>query len=206
MIIIVETNFIVEVVIDQDQSSACEEIFRLSSPPGNVHLVIPAFSFAEAGMMIERRRGERKILVSELAGRAKNPRGSRVHARYANALEELRSELLRVNELEDQRFFDFSDWIDRVGSIALTDKMISEAIVFRQAGVMTKFPDAIVLASVLGYLDDDALKGQKICFVTPDNEFANPRIVTLLRGHGCSLVRSFADAVAWVQKYSSPSN
>jgi|ERR1051325_3585430 hypothetical protein len=205
MIVIVETTFIIEVVIDQDESPACEEILRLTGPSGHAHLVVPAFSLAEAGMMLERRQGERKTLIRDLTGRARNPRGSKVHARYSKALDELRSELLRVNEAEDKRFLDFT-WsqIGRVETIPLTDDMTYDAINFRQAGVIAKLPDAIILASILGYIDS-APKNEKICFVTPDRAFANPRITTLLR-HKCSFLGSFKAAAGWIQKYSSPSN
>src|SRR5438046_2344695 len=105
-------------------------------------------------MMLERRQGERKKLISDLAERAKNPRGSKVHAKYAIALEELRSELLRINDIEDQRFVNLSwDQIDAAEIVALTKNMADEAIALRQTGFMKKLPDAIVYTSVLGYLE-----------------------------------------------------
>jgi hypothetical protein len=206
MIVIVETNFIVEIVVEQDESAACAEILKLSNPSGNGHLVMPAFCLAEAGMMLERRQGERRSLISDLAGRAKNPRGSKVHARYTAALERLRSELLRVNEVEDQRFLDFTwNQIDQVEVTELTEKITNEAIVFRQTGIAKKLPDAIVLTSILAYLDRADRRMPK-CFVTPDKAFADRKILAMLRQRDCNLLRSFTDAVGWIQKYSRPSN
>jgi hypothetical protein len=198
MIVIVETTFIVEFVIQQDQSTACEEILRLTAAGDPVRLVVPAFSIAEAGMMLERRRGERRDFIkSPLARQTTDRRESKVLARYRQILRELNGELLLAENSEHQRYDDFcANRIRSAATISLTREILNAAFALRTAGTVEKLPDAIVLASVISYLSELPSDSRpRICFVTPDRAFLDP-----LQTYNCTCLRSFSDAVAWIQK------
>jgi uncharacterized protein with PIN domain len=204
MIVILETTFIVEVVLEQDEADACEKI--LSEASDAIRLVLPAFSIAEAGMMLERRRGERRDFIDhELARHSKDVSRSKVLARYSRTLGDLEKELFTAQAAEAHRFSDFCS--RRFETVDLSEQILMDAINFRSMGIMERLPDAIVLGSVLAFLD--AMKfpsSEAICFVTRDAAFGARHVNELLRGFGCKYLGSFNAALGWIQKYNRPSN
>ncbi len=60
MKIYVETNFVMELVLDQEQSGSCEQILALCAQ-GRVQLVLPAYSLAEPHEKLVRNRKQRKF-------------------------------------------------------------------------------------------------------------------------------------------------
>ncbi len=203
MIVIVETTFIVEIVLEQDQSPACEEIIQLAASTQSITLVVPAFSMAEAGMTLERRRGERRSFLRALNAETRNVRRSKVLSNYGQLLTDLKSELVVAENTEDQRYNYFCGSPMRSAkTIALTEQIVRDAVVYRKGGVAQKLPDALVLTSILSYLDAIRSESQPpTCLVTPDKAF-----MEAVHGFNCVPIRSFNDALAWVQRYNRPSS
>jgi len=77
MIIYVESNFILELALEQEQCQSCEEILKICES-GKGSLVIPAFCISEAYQTLRRRAYDRvkfgKLLGDELTllGRTKS--------------------------------------------------------------------------------------------------------------------------------------
>lgn len=63
----VEANFVLEMVFDQEQAGACQEILALSEA-GHLELAIPAISLIEPQQRIRRRTHDRGELRRLLAG------------------------------------------------------------------------------------------------------------------------------------------
>jgi hypothetical protein len=61
----VESNFVLELALLQEQQASCTEILRLSET-GKVRLVIPAYSLAEPYETLVRRHKQRKRMKAEL--------------------------------------------------------------------------------------------------------------------------------------------
>ncbi|HEV7763847.1 MAG TPA: hypothetical protein VGQ76_02480 [Thermoanaerobaculia bacterium] len=108
MIVVVETNFIIELVLQQEQSRACETIVELCSAVNDVQMIVPAFAVAEAGMLLERRTGERrKLIQNDLPRHARELGRSRPLHRVEEILEELRAELGQAELAEASRWLEF---------------------------------------------------------------------------------------------------
>src|SRR5687767_632653 len=108
MIVVVETNFIVELVVQQEQSRACEEIVALCSSAGIARLVTPAFAIAEAGMLLERRKGERrKIIQVDLPRHAHDMGRAKPLGRVEEMFVELADELAQAEIEEASRWLMF---------------------------------------------------------------------------------------------------
>jgi predicted nucleic acid-binding protein len=61
----VESNFVLELALLQEQHTSCEELMRLCEE-GRIQLVIPAYSLAEPYETLTRRHRQRKRMKAEL--------------------------------------------------------------------------------------------------------------------------------------------
>src|SRR6266404_7121600 len=65
MNVYVESNFVLEQALEQEQCESCEELISIATA-GSIHLVVPAFSLAEPHIALMRRGNERSRLTAEL--------------------------------------------------------------------------------------------------------------------------------------------
>ncbi len=205
MIVVVETNFIVELVLQQEQSRACENIVALCTSGSHLRMVIPAFAVAEAGMFLERRKGERRNLVSELPVHARNMGRSKNLRRTTEIVEELRADLVQAELEEASRWLDLRLRLeDEVGIIPLTAATFAETISIQIGREIEQLPDAIVLASLKGFLEEELRESgahMPVLFVSKDNVFGTPAVLKQLDALGCTYVNSFVNAEARIRSH-----
>jgi hypothetical protein len=65
MNVYVESNFVLEQALEQEQCESCQELIGIASA-GSIRLVVPAFSLAEPHIALMRRGNERSRLSAEL--------------------------------------------------------------------------------------------------------------------------------------------
>ncbi|HVR39535.1 MAG TPA: PIN domain-containing protein [Thermoanaerobaculia bacterium] len=197
MIVVVETNFILELVIEQEEAEACQEIFDLCSRR-KAKLVLPAFSIAEAGAVIERRTGSRRAFIKEdLDEQLRDAFRSDVLRRYAQSLSVVKEELRKAESDETHNWTRFRS--KRYTHIELTGALLEEAA-WLETMKGWRMPDAIVLASVRKYLErlrkrDTATPA---LFVSRDKDFL--RAKNELQKLGCRIVVSYRDAVEIIRR------
>lgn len=208
MIVVVETNFIIELVLQQEQFSACEEILALCSPSSPAHLAVPAFSVIEAGMTFERNRGERRVFVQEDVSRFARESGrAKIHQRFEKTVRDLDAELVRAEIDEAGRWLDFRvQTLDSVEIIPVDGSMLDETIALELGGEIHRFPDAVVFASVKGYLTKLRASGvdQPACFVSRDKKGLRQHgLKEQLQRLNCTCIYSFRDAAAYIKQATS---
>jgi len=205
MIVVVETNFIVELVLQQEQSQACEAIAALCSSSSHLRMVIPAFAVAEAGMLLERRKGERRKLVSDLPAHAREMGRTKSLRRVAEIVEELRADLVQAELEEASRWLDLRLRLeDEVEIIPLTGATFAETISIQIGREIEQLPDAIVLASLKGFLEEElraSTAPAPVLFVSKDNVFGTPAVLKQLAALGCTYVNSFVNAEARIRSH-----
>jgi predicted nucleic acid-binding protein len=205
MILIVETNFIIELVLQQEHSRACEELLAVCAS-GVARLAIPAFAIAEAGMMLERSRGERRKFLNEDLSRQRGKIGTaKLLQRYEAILMDLDKELVAAQSESDSRWLDFRHSLDNADVIPLTAEALEETIAIQAGREIEQWPDTLVLASVKSYLAGLRATGTSTAavFVSTDGAaFGRSMITEQLRKLGCSYVNSFANAVLHVRSKS----
>lgn len=205
MIVVVETNFIVELVLQQEQSQACENIVALCWSNSHLRMVIPAFAVAEAGMLLERRKGERRKRVSDLPSHAREMGRTKSLRRVAEIVEELRADLVQAELEEASRWLDLRLRLDgdEVEIIPLTSATFAETIAIQIGREIEQLPDAIVLASLKGFLEE--LRGSgtdvPVLFVSKDNVFGTPAVLKQLGALRCTYVNSFVNAEARIRSH-----
>ncbi|HYK05442.1 MAG TPA: PIN domain-containing protein [Thermoanaerobaculia bacterium] len=205
MIVIVETNFIIEFVLQQEHSRACEELLALCGS-GIARLAIPSFAVAEAGMMLERSRGERRKFLNEDLSRQRGEIGTaKLLQRYEAILIDLEKELVAAQSESDSRWLDFRNRLESADVIPLTAAALEETISIQVGREIEQWPDALVLASVKSYLVGVRATGASTpaVFVSTDGAAFGRSIITRqLRKLGCTYVNSFANAVRYLRSKS----
>lgn len=201
MIVVVETNFIIELVRQQEEVEACEDLVSLCSD-SEARMAVPAFAIAEAGMVLEARRGERRSFVQQVARHAREIGRSRTLGRFESVLRDLKNELLSAETDEASRWLSFRADLDRLHVIPMDAEVLEETSAIQYGREINLLPDAIIFASVKKYLEKTRTAGvaDAACFVSRDNKaFRTPAILKQLRKLDCTFVNSFGNAAARVR-------
>lgn len=205
MIVVAETNFILEYVLQQEQSAACEELVRLAADEApRVTLVIPVFAFAEAGMVLERRTAERREFVKSVSTHMREIGRSAVLRRFHDSMRSVQSEMLRAERDETSRWSEFRwNHADDIDIIHLDRDVFNHALSLELEATIRGRAAALIFASVLQYLDRTRknLPDRPACFVSRDEDaFQTDPCLALLRERRCKYLNSFDAAVAYVSR------
>jgi predicted nucleic acid-binding protein len=199
MTVFVETNFLLELVYQQEEHESCEEILALAEA-GRIDLVVPAFSVAEATSTLLRRIREREEFHESLSRQIRELSRSRAYSDVPARSRELLSAFLNSGEDERHRLSEALDRIVAAGRIVpLTAEVLLTA---NRAGneVNLKPPDATVYASVVLEIDTDPEAPK--CFLNRNSrDFANPDVFTELGRGNCRLIPSFRDGLAYITHF-----
>jgi len=202
MIIYVESNFILELALEQEQCQSCEEILKICES-GNGSLVVPAFCIAETYQTLRRRANERrqfgKLLGDELTllGRTKS------YNKDINTLQDVTSILAKSIEEEIKRFDQvLNERFNKAELILLEQTIITDAIK-SESQFNLKPADAIVYASILQHLMKTEIDHK--CFLNKDRKgFGDSDIVAELGTYNCKIFFSFDDGFNYIQHQIQP--
>ena len=196
MIVYVESNFVLELALLQEEHQSCDSIISLAESR-TIDLAIPAFSLLEPYEVWRRRTWERtelhKRLIQEIGQLARTET-------YAKTVEELgdpASILVRSGN-EDKRRLDLTlrRILDCAVVIPLQGETLRDAIQFQGSLDLTP-QDSVVYASVIAHLSDDS-PGTK-CFLNRDSkDFSIPDISEELGRYDCRLITRFSDGLSYI--------
>lgn len=195
MIVYVESNFVLELALLQEESASCEAILQLAES-GAINLVMPAFSLGEPYETLMRRHGERRSLASKLESEFKQLRRS---APYAAALEkaDTLTELLAASGREEATRLNpvLSRLLDVV-TIVPTGGSVMRVAMAAQDGLDLGLQDSIVYAAVREHA---ALASGPKCFLNKNvKDFLIPQIEDEFVGYECKLLGKFEAGFAYV--------
>jgi predicted nucleic acid-binding protein len=196
MIIYVESNFILELALEQEQYQSCEEILKICGS-GKGSLVIPVFCIAESYHTVWRRSDKRIQLEKPLAEELKLLERTKSYQKDVNTLrKDATSILLKSGKEENQRLRQvLNEKLSKAELIPLEQAIITDA-----TGLELQFDlktsDAIVYASILQHLMKTGTD-QK-CFLNRDRDFTDPDILSQLRTYNCKILSSFDDGVNYI--------
>jgi predicted nucleic acid-binding protein len=204
MILIVETNVVLEIVIEQAEAEQCRKILELCGS-GGIVLAIPSFSIAEAMQKVERRRSERRESLKALQPHIRELDRAEPLVAYAALIRQLQDELLKAEAGEGGRLSSFvNDTMTKMMVIPLSPGMLLNA-----SGITAEedqqralsASDAIVWASVLDHLRGmrSLNEDEEICFVTRDRDFDRDTVREALQQLNCRLMLSFIGALGFIE-------
>lgn len=189
MRVYVETNFVLELALEQEQHESCERLLELARSK-RIDLVIPAYSLVEPYDALRRRHLSREAMKADIDREL----GLLVRsADYQERLEGFRDISDRLIEstreetrrLEEVRLRIFSACV----VLPLDTECLVDAAAYR-LGYGLSPPDAIVYAAVISHLESNR-----------DKDFNDPDLVAEMRVNGCALIPSFDDGVSYIESH-----
>lgn len=196
MNIYVETNFVLEIALAQEQHQACEDVLALCQA-NRSQLLIPAFSIAEPYQTLKRRHNQRRrtrheldrelIQLARIAGYAQSLSGSQ-------SLVDL---LIDSTDEEARRLETTRAQLIQTGTILPLDASVLRAATAYQAKYDLSPEDAIVYATVLSHLKGHS--SGKSCFLNRNTrDFDDPDLVAELKQCGCKMVPRFDSGYQYI--------
>ncbi len=198
----VETNFLVEVALAQEECASCEEILSLPET-GSTQLIFPAFCIPEAYHAVVGRHRERVRFSNQLDDQLMQLRRSATF-KASGELAAVQRSLTTSTQDEQARF---RSCVSRLIAVArlvpLTLEVLKLSDSWQSKGGL-KLPDSLVLASVV--LDLQESHDDEACFVTRDKGLTeDPDIRSHLRSLKCELKPRFAAGLGYIRAHTSRS-
>ncbi len=196
MIIYVETNFVLELALNQEQKDSCENILALCET-GDASLIIPAFSIAEPYETLIRRAKNREVLKRELTNEIRQLSRSDHYKNKMNDLQNITTILIQSIDEERKRLNQTLVRILRLAeTIPVGQRILSSATKFQQTLALSP-QDSIVYASVIEHLH--AFTVERKCFLNRNlRDFNDPDIVDELSTFNCKILFNFVDGYQYI--------
>jgi predicted nucleic acid-binding protein len=199
--IYVETNFVLELVFEQEQHTSCEQILALCES-GQSRLIMPAYCLAEPHEKLTRQAGSRRELQRNLETELRQLARTASYTARINSIQEISSLLVRGNEEEKQRFIRYRDRLLGIAEIIpLTLDILRQAATHESPYDLTP-QDALVYTSVIAHLRQN--QPPVSCFLNRNSkDFDNPDIVDELDRHNCKMIPRFDHGYGFIQTRNS---
>lgn len=189
MNIYVETNFILELTFEQEQSASCEQILQLCEAEQS-KLFIPAYSLAEPHEKLSRQSKSRRELQQSLDTELRQLSRTASYASRIQSIQDIANLLVQSNEEERDHFIQNRARILNIGEIIdlTADILVKAASCEAIYDLMPQ--DALVYASVTEHLRQDQPK--QACFLNRNSkDFDRPDIIDELQQLSCRRIPRF---------------
>jgi hypothetical protein len=196
MIAYVESNFVLELALQQEECEACSAIVELAGQK-RLDLVVPAFSLAEPHVAIAGKEKARNQLRRDLDAHVRDLARSRPHHKVPGDFAAFAAVLADSAQFErDGVRKSVSDLVQCAEVIALDAGILNSAL-----DLQTEFAisgqDSIVLASVLAHLETH--RPTQSCFLNRNTkDFDDPDIRKKLDDLGCKFFGKFGQALGYI--------
>ncbi len=189
MNVYVETNFVLELVFEQEEVAACNDIVQLAEN-GKIILLAPAYSFVEPNEKMVRQANNRRELQTALNKEVSQLRRTASYTTHINSIDSITTFLLQSSQEERSRFIRWRDKLLRhTRIIPLTHELLTKACTFEGKYALNP-QDAIVFASVKAHLEEH--KPTHSCFLNRNTkDFDTPDIVAELKNSNCKIIPRF---------------
>ena len=197
MIVIAETNFIIELALEQAEAEHVESIVEWAEEK-RISLAIPAFAFTEAYVNLALQSKRRNDVQYRLRAEIKQMARSRAYARLSQSPNSIIQALSSFDTEHRSKLAKATQRLSAVAKlISVTDEVI-EKIPERRDGLDLETGDACICACVECYARD--LRGAASYFVTKDKDFERAR--SLLEAHKCQLITGFGAAFGAIREHA----
>jgi predicted nucleic acid-binding protein len=185
----VESNFVLELALLQEQHASCEEILQRSEA-GSIQLVIPAYSIAEPYETLGRRYKQRKRMKMELDHELGQLARTADYIQRLSGFQNLTVLLIDSADEETKRLEDVRSRLLKAAEIVPLDTQTLTAATQYQGLHDLSPQDAIVYAAVLSHLKQHGTS--QSCFLNRNSkDFDDPDLVEELNVYNCKLLTQF---------------
>ncbi len=199
MIVYVESNFVLEIALEQEQYSSTEAILKLAE--GNkIELAFPHFALSEPFATVMNRDKERAVLHQSLTVTLRQLQRSEPHKQTVHDLQPL---LVILKDAVDEEFKNLHSTISRLlkigKSIELDESSLGQALNYQKKFGL-KPQDSIIYSTVIADIQRKPPAEIK-CFLSRDREAFgdDPGIKSELASYNCRYIGSFAQGLSFIQ-------
>jgi len=193
MIVYAESNFILELTLEQEQLVGAENIL-LAAERGRIILVVPSLGINEPFSTIAHRSRIRRQINTSITEQVKQLERSPTHS---GLVTEIRAVAAKLASLEGHELSRLQSTMERVLKLAtvvpVTPVVFADARNYASAFDLS-LPDAIVLASVIHHATTRPPIEPKVFANRNPKDFDAPDIIRLLAAQGCELAATFDEA------------
>jgi hypothetical protein len=195
MNVYVESNFVLEQALEQEQCESCERLIGMASA-GSVQLVIPAYSLGEPHSTLLHRKNARSRLVGDLRPQLRELARSRRYREAAANFDKLEDVLTQSAERERKGLQRAIEQMLGAAHVIPLDARVLDVAGGIEAGYDMSAPDSIVLASVVAHLK----KTTESCFLNRNTkDFDRPDIREMLDEYGCKFFGRFDEGLRYIE-------
>lgn len=197
MIVYVETNFVLELALLQEQADSCEQILRLAEN-GYVRLVLPAFSLAEPFGTMDRRKSARNQASENLKPPLRELERTAPYRPHVDVIKPTLDLLLSRSAYDERDRLD-ETWerIARIAEVVPLDSDILIAAAMLRDRFTLSPQDAVVYASIRSHLQRE--HPARCCFLNRNaHDFTRPDIAADLRSFRCKLLPHFDQGYGYI--------
>lgn len=198
MIVYVESNFVLELALEQEEFESCYEILDLARRD-RIELIIPAYCFVEPLVAWARRSTNRRLLLEQISAEQNQLSRSEANLELVQDLRRLTSDLAKVTEEEGSRLTRILDDLTSIVQISSLDPnvIVSSSDIRQRLSLGPQ--DAAVYASVIAHVTSQD-RGEEKCFLNSDaKDFMIPEIQDELKSYNCVLIPKFDDGLGFIR-------
>ena len=189
MNVYVESNFVLELALLQEQSTSCEEILGLCET-GSVQLVVPAYSLAEPYETLTRRQKRRKRLKEELDAELGQIARTATYAERLDGFRDVTALLMNIDDEESKRLEEVRARLTETAEVIPLDTSVLSASTQYQRTHRFAPQDALVYSAVLSHLE--RARAPRSCFLNRNSrDFDDQTVIEQLERYNCKLLPRF---------------
>ena len=205
MNVYVESNFVMELALLQEQHASCEGILSLCDRRA-ARLVLPAYSLVEPFETMRRHQAKRRLLKSELDKELRQLSRTSANADRLKDYGNITSLLVDSAGDDRQRLESVRSRLLSCADLVLLDGDVLERAASFQSDLGFSVQDAVIAASVFSHLE--ASPASRSCFLSRDLDFVDLGIGKDLMARGCKLLTGFDQGLQFLRgtlKLETPS-
>lgn len=189
MNVYVESNFVLQLALLQEQRVSCEEILRLCEG-GRIRLFLPAYSLIEPYETLVRRKKERQRIERDLNTELDQIARTEEHKRQLDGFRDITALLIRAIDEDTKRLNAIRSRLLESACVIPMDASILCAAQESEREQNLSPQDAHIYSAVVGHLKQT--QGLASCFLNKNRrDFDYQDIYDQLKNFGCKLLPSF---------------
>lgn len=198
MLAYVESNFLLEVILEQETLQAAKDILTLAET-NRIKFAIPVFALIEPSWTLTHREKERIELYQSLNEQFSQLQRSGLHQSLALVLKDVITEMRAIEYKEIGSFVSTLRRIIAIGHILEIDKTVFVQALNYQNQYKLSLQDAVILSSIINDLGKQDPNEPK-CFISRDAEaFSKSEIKVELSLFNCRFISKFEDGLSFIQ-------
>ncbi len=194
MTLYVESNFLLEIVLGQEQSAAAEQLLAMAER-GEIDLALPSFSLSEPLVRVRRGVRDRKRLMKQVNDQVAQLARSAPHKSEVDVLRAIPNLFGSIEQRETNRLITTVERLLGTAKLIELDSSSFGAAIDYRTHYSLEIEDAIVLAGVMADLNSSGQSGPNLFVTTNIKDFNDPSLIGELKNRDCDVLWTFEDAM-----------